>query len=86
MVIDLGSHWLEGIGNAGMPGTNPTAALQGVRLTQIVTRQLAPRAAHFPPLSTMRQVSCDAAPEPPKPAWSVQLRWPMMFRQSGEGA
>jgi hypothetical protein len=86
MVIDLGSHWLEGIGNAGMPGTNPTAALQGVRLTQIVTRQLAPRAVHFPPLSTMRQVRCDAAPEPPKLAWSVQLWWPMLFRQSGQGA
>jgi hypothetical protein len=56
MVIDLGSHWLDGLGNAGLPGGNPTAALQGIRLTQIVTRQLAPRATHFPPLSTARQV------------------------------
>jgi hypothetical protein len=56
MVIDLGSHWLDGFGNAIMPGGNPTAALQGVRLTQIVTRQLAPRAAHFPALATARQV------------------------------
>jgi hypothetical protein len=53
MVIDLGSHWLDGLGI--MPG-NPTLALQGVRLTQIVTRQLAPRAAHFPPLNTPRQI------------------------------
>lgn len=56
MVIDLGSHWLDGLANAIIPGGNPTAALQGVRLTQIVTRQLAPRAAHFPPLATARQV------------------------------
>lgn len=57
MVIDLGSHWLDGLSNnAVMPGSNPTAMLQGVRLTQIVTRQLAPRAAHFPPLATSRQV------------------------------
>lgn len=61
MVIDLGSHWLDGLGNAAMlPGSNPTAALQGIRLTQIVTRQLAPRAAHFPPLATARQVGLKA--------------------------
>jgi len=58
MVIDLGAHWLDGLGNALLPGSNPTAALQGVRLTQIVTRQLSPRAAHFPPLNTARQVRC----------------------------
>ena len=56
MVIDLGSHWLDGLGNAVLGGGNPTAALQGVRLTQITTRQLSPRAAHFPPLSTSRQI------------------------------
>jgi hypothetical protein len=28
----------------------------GMRLTQIVARQLSPRAAHFPPLKTYRQV------------------------------
>jgi hypothetical protein len=57
MVIDLGSHWLDGInGHAALPGGNATAALQGIRLTQISTRQLSPRAAHFPPLATARQV------------------------------
>eukprot|EP00775_Hariotina_reticulata_P007075 gene7075-7288_t len=29
---------------------------KGVRLTQIITRQLSPRAAHFPPLATPRQI------------------------------
>jgi hypothetical protein len=56
MVIDLGSHWLEGLASSIVPGS-PAMALQGVRLTQIVTRRLAPRAAHFPSLATQRQVS-----------------------------
>jgi hypothetical protein len=56
MVIDLGSHWLEGLGSSMILGS-PAVALQGVRLTQIVTRRLAPRAAHFPALATQRQVS-----------------------------
>jgi hypothetical protein len=55
MVIDLGSHWLEGLASSVVPGS-PAMALQGVRLTQIVTRRLAPRAAHFPALATQRQV------------------------------
>jgi hypothetical protein len=55
MVIDLGSHWLDGLASSVVPGS-PAMALQGVRLTQIVTRRLAPRAAHFPALATQRQV------------------------------
>lgn len=55
MVIDLGSHWMDGLGSSAVLGS-PAIALQGVRLTQIVTRRLAPRAAHFPALATQRQV------------------------------
>ncbi|WIA37804.1 hypothetical protein OEZ86_014669 [Tetradesmus obliquus] len=55
MVIDLGSHWMDGLGSSAVLGS-PAIALQGVRLTQIVTRRLAPRAAHFPALATQRQI------------------------------
>ncbi|WIA17584.1 hypothetical protein OEZ85_014409 [Tetradesmus obliquus] len=55
MVIDLGSHWMDGLGSSAVLGS-PAIALQGVRLTQIVTRRLAPRAVHFPALATQRQI------------------------------
>jgi hypothetical protein len=58
MVIDLGSHCFDGLGGTGLLlpphyySHAGGAALQGVRLTQITTRALSPRAAHFPPLPT----------------------------------
>jgi hypothetical protein len=70
MVIDLGSHWLEGLASSVVPGS-PAMALQGVRLTQVVTRRLAPRAAHFPVLATQRQVSLAIYFDTPSVFWSL---------------
>lgn len=51
LLIDMGSHWVEGIQPAGT-----ASALVGIRITQIVSRELSPRTQHFPALHTARQV------------------------------
>lgn len=57
LLIDKGSHLLEGIipnasGNSSLPG-----CLLGTRLTEVVMRPLAARIMHFPPLPTVRQMA-----------------------------
>jgi hypothetical protein len=57
----MGSHILEGVSAEDMAGlAGPLApAIVGIRLAQIVTRALAPRALLLPPLKTARQVGQD---------------------------
>ena len=54
MVIDMGAHWLDGL--QPLSQVNNPGALMGLRLTQVVPRALAPRAAKAPPLKTLREV------------------------------
>ncbi|GAX82245.1 hypothetical protein CEUSTIGMA_g9673.t1 [Chlamydomonas eustigma] len=55
LVIDMGSHWLEGI--VPNRSENLPASLTGTKIIQIISRGLAGRTAHFPPIYTSKLVS-----------------------------
>lgn len=60
LIIDMGSHWLDsGLGAAPLVGGRAGgggAHVAGVRLAQVITRLLAPRAAGWGCLVTPQQV------------------------------
>jgi hypothetical protein len=74
ILIDMGSHILEGVSAEDMAGlAGPLApSIVGIRLAQIVTRALAPRALLLPPLKTARQVGQKKQHTMPLSQWCLE--------------
>jgi len=56
IVLDMGSHLLDKTSPQGRSRSFAGSYVVGVRLAQVVTRQLAPRAARFLSIKSVRQV------------------------------